>query len=153
MKKGIILFDIQDFLYQGMKGNKFLTDEVNAKQRQVLDVLHRSLNEERERRLALDHSVPVVDMFLPTGDGYYMLCSPDLESILDIAHCIMRMLLSHAIDAYFNVLVGEIHIFTDMTGRENATGFDLGYAGGKGVDVAWPVHLRRLVRRPLEQSV
>ena len=37
------------------------------------------------------------------------------------------MLHSDDITVYCVAHVGEVNIFTDMTGRENATGFDLGY--------------------------
>ena len=65
---------------------------------------------------------------LAFGDGYYLLCSSALNDILDISLCIMAILQSADIRAYCVAHVGEINVFTDMTGRENATGFDLGYA-------------------------
>ena len=70
----------------------------------------------------------MVDIFLPTGDGYYFLCAPELDCILDIASCIMGMLKSLDTNAYCVAHIGELTVFNDMTGRTNATGFDLGYA-------------------------
>ena len=128
MRKGIVLFDLQDFLYQGTKGLVTAVDRINERQSQVLEVLHTNMWAERQRRLSSRTHVPTVDLFLPTGDGYYLLCSPALTDILDISLCIMAMLRSDDIRAYCVAHVGEINIFTDMTGRENATGFDLGYA-------------------------
>ena len=40
----------------------------------------------------------------------------------------MAMLHASDIKAYCVAHVGEVNVFTDMTGRENATGFDLGLA-------------------------
>ena len=128
MRKGIVLFDLQDFLYQGTKGLETAVETINARQSQALDVIHTRMRAERQRRLSSRTHVPSVDTFLPTGDGYYLLCSPALTDILDIARCIIAILHSDDIKAYWVAHVGEINIFTDMTGRENATGFDLGYA-------------------------
>ncbi len=128
MRKGIILFDLQDFLYQGTKGLDTAVEMINERQSRVLGVVHTKMWAERNRRLGSRTHVPTVDMFLPTGDGYYLLCSPALTDILDISLCIMAILRSNDIRAYFVAHVGEVNIFTDMTGRENATGFDLGYA-------------------------
>ena len=130
MRKGIVLFDLQDFLYQGTKGleTPVAVETINERQSQVLGVLHTKMWAERQRRASSSVHVPTVDLFLPTGDGYYLLCSTALTDILDIAICIMAMLHSDDIKAYCVAHVGEINIFTDMTGRENATGFDLGYA-------------------------
>ena len=72
--------------------------------------------------------VPTVVMFLPTGDGYYLLCAPELIDILDIAQCIMALMHASDIKAYCVAHLGDVNVFTDMTGRENATGFDLGFA-------------------------
>ena len=129
MRKGIVLFDLQDFLYQGTKGLETPVDTINERQSQALGIIHSKMRAERQRRSSARTHVPMVDLFLPTGDGYYMLCSPELADILDIALCIMAMLHSDDIRAYCVAHVGEVNIFTDMTGRENATGFDLGYAG------------------------
>lgn len=128
MRKGIVLFDLQDFLYQGTKGLETTVETINERQSQALGVVHTKMRAERQRRLSSRISVPTVDVFLPTGDGYYLLCSPALNDILDIALCIMAMLYSDDIRVYCVAHVGEVNIFTDMTGRENATGFDLGYA-------------------------
>ncbi len=128
MEKGIILFDIKDFLYQGLKSSIPDTDLINKKQIEVLNIIHEDLMNERDRRLAVNREVPIVDMFLPTGDGYYMLCDPDLEVVLDIVHCIMLIMKENSIKGYFVAHIGEIHLFKDMTGRDNATGFDIGYA-------------------------
>ena len=128
MRKGIILFDLQDFLYQGMKGLEISVETINERQSQALSVVHTKMRTERQRRLSSRIPVPTVDTFLPTGDGYYLLCSPALNDILDISRCIMAMLYSEDIRVYCVAHVGEVNIFTDMTGRENATGFDLGYA-------------------------
>ena len=128
MRKGIVLFDLQDFLYQGTKGLELAVETINERQSQALRVIHTKMQAERQRRLTSRNPVPTVDLFLPTGDGYYLLCSPALTDILDIALCIMAMLYSDDIRAYCVAHVGEVNIFTDMTGRENATGFDLGYA-------------------------
>ena len=128
MRKGIILFDIQDFLYQGTKGLDMSVERINERQSRALGVVHTKMRDERQRRLSSNTTVPTVDQFLPTGDGYYLLCSPELNDILDISLCIMSILHSADITAYFVAHVGEIDVFTDMTGRENATGFDLGYA-------------------------
>ena len=128
MRKGIVLFDLRDFLYQGTKGLELAVERINERQSRALDVLHTKMRTERQRRLSSQTHAPIVDLFLPTGDGYYLLCSPALTDILDIAICIMAMLHSEDITAYCVAHVGEINIFTDMTGRENATGFDLGYA-------------------------
>lgn len=128
MRKGIVLFDLQDFLYQGTKGLELSVERINEKQSQALGVMHAKMQAERRRRRSSHIPVPLVDIFLPTGDGYYLLCSPALTEILDISLCIMAILHSADIRAYCVAHVGEINIFTDMTGRENATGFDLGYA-------------------------
>ncbi len=128
MRKGIVLFDLQDFLYQGTKGLDVAVERINERQSQALGVVHTKMRAERQRRLSTRTPVPTVDSFLPTGDGYYLLCSSALTDILDIALCIMAMLHSDDIRAYCVAHVGEVNIFIDMTGRENATGFDLGYA-------------------------
>ena len=128
MRKGIVLFDLQDFLYQGTKGLDVAVERINERQSEALGVLHTNLQAERQRRLSSRTSVPTVDLFLPTGDGYYLLCAPVLPDILDIAQCIMALLHANDIKAYCVAHVGEVNVFTDMTGRENATGFDLGYA-------------------------
>ena len=128
MRKGIVLFDLQDFLYQGTKGLETTVETINERQSHALGVVHTQMRAERQRRLSSRIHMPTVDIFLPTGDGYYLLCSPALNDILDIALCIMAMLYSDDIRVYCVAHVGEINIFTDMTGRENATGFDLGYA-------------------------
>ena len=128
MKKGIVLFDISDFLYQGMKHDNPTVERINSRQSEVLDVVHSQMSAERGRRLRSSTYVPTVDIFLPTGDGYYLLCSPELSDTLDIAHCIMAMLYAVDIKVYSVAHVGEVNVFTDMTGRENATGFDLGLA-------------------------
>lgn len=128
MRKGIVLFDLQDFLYQGTKGAGVAVETINERQTQALGVVHTKMRAERERRLSSRTHVPTVDLFLPTGDGYFLLCSPELGEILDIALCVMAMLYSADIKAYCVAHVGEINVFTDMTGKENATGFDLGYA-------------------------
>ena len=127
MLKGIVLFDIKDFLYQGLKGSDPSVEEINQRQSRALEVLHTELSAERERRLNASSPVPTVDIFLPTGDGYYLLCRPDLANILDISRCIMALLDAKGIVAYCVAHVGEVHVFTDMTGRDNATGFDLGF--------------------------
>lgn len=128
MRKGIILFDISDFLYQGLEGPQPMVEMINERQTEVLNVLHTKMWGERQRRLSSSTRVPTVDLFLPTGDGYYLLCYPTFADILDIALCIMAMLHASDIKAYCVAHVGEVNVFTDMTGRENATGFDLGLA-------------------------
>ena len=128
MRKGIVLFDIKDFLYQGSKGRDTTVEGINKSQSEVLELIHTKMRHERQRRTSSSIPVPAVDLFLPTGDGYYLLCPPKLTDILDIAICIMGMLQSDNIQAYFVAHVGDMNIFTDMTGRENATGFALGYA-------------------------
>ncbi len=128
MLKGIVLFDIKDFLYQGLKGSDPSVQEINQRQSRALEVLHTELFAERERRLSASTPVPTVDIFLPTGDGYYLLCRPDLADVLDISRCVMALLDAKGIDAYCVAHVGEVNVFTDMTGRDNATGFDLGFA-------------------------
>ena len=128
MKKGIVLFDIQDFLYQGTKGLDVAIEMINERQSESLGVLHARMQAESQRRRGLHTPVPIVDIFLPTGDGYYLLCDPGLVNILDIARCIMAIPHANDIKAYCVGHVGEVNTFTDMTGRENATGFDLGYA-------------------------
>ena len=128
MQKGIVLFDIQDFLYQGLKGPAPAIQEINQRQFLALEALHTELGAERQRRLRASTTVPTVDIFLPTGDGYYLLCKPELADILDISRCVMALLDAKGIGAYCVAHVGEVNVFTDMTGRENATGFDLGLA-------------------------
>ena len=128
MEKGIVLFDLQDFLYQGTKGLDVAVETINERQSQALAVVHTKMRAERQRRLGSRSPPPTVDIFLPTGDGYYLLCPPTITAILDIAKCIMSMLYSDDIKVYCVAHIGEIDVFTDMTGRENATGFDLGYA-------------------------
>ena len=128
MRKGIVLFDLQDFLYQGTKGLEMAVETINERQSHALGVVHTKMRAERQRRLSSRTHSPTVDSFLPTGDGYYLLCSSALTDILDIALCIMAILHSDDISAYCVAHVGEVNIFTDMTERENATGFDLGYA-------------------------
>ena len=128
MRKGIVLFDLQDFLYQGTKGLETAVEAINERQSQALGIVHTKMRAERQKRLSSRTPVPTVDSFLPTGDGYYLLCSSALTDILEIALCIMAILHSDDIRVYCVAHVGEVNIFTDMTGRENATGFDLGYA-------------------------
>ena len=126
MQKGIVLFDIQDFLYQGLKGQSYSVQEINERQSQVLQVLHVEMSNERKRRQSSSTPVPTVDILLPIGDGYYLLCKPDLTDILDISRCIMAILDAQGITAYCVAHVGEVNVFTDTTCRENATGFDIG---------------------------
>jgi len=83
---------------------------------------------ERERRINAGSRSAIVELFLPTGDGYYMLYEPDLVSILNISQCIVALLKAKDINAYCVAHIGEVIIFTDMTGKQNATGFELGYA-------------------------
>ena len=128
MQKGIILFDVKDFLYQGMDKNNPDVELINKKQMETLNMINSKFMKERERRLKSNTFIPVVEMFLPTGDGYYLLCPPDLSSILDIAHCLMAILSSSGIKAYSVAHVGDVSILTDLSGRENATGFELGFA-------------------------
>jgi len=128
MKKGIILFDIKDFLYQGMERDNPNIDLINEKQSESLKIMHREMKQERERRIKAGTQSAIVDLFLPTGDGYYMLCEPDLVSILDISQCIVALLKANEINAYCVAHIGEVIVFTDMTGKQNATGFELGYA-------------------------
>ena len=73
MQKGIVLFDIKDFLYQGLPGQKFSVQEVNERQSQALQVLHAEMSREQHRRRSSNTPVPTVHIFLPTGDGYYLL--------------------------------------------------------------------------------
>ena len=101
---------------------------INKKQLETLNILHRGLWMERDRRQQIDIPIPVVDFFLPTGDGYFLLCSPKLSAILDISDCIMSLLFANCITGYFVAHIGDVNIFTDMTGKGNATGFELGYA-------------------------
>ena len=57
-----------------------------------------------------------------------MPCHAMLPDVLDIARCIMALLHANDIIPYCVAHVGEVNFFSDMTVRENATGFDLGYA-------------------------
>ena len=82
MRKGIILFDLQDFLYQGTKGLNVAVEKINERQSEALGILHTKMNTERQRRFDSRIPLPTVDLFLPTGDGYYLLCSPVLPDIL-----------------------------------------------------------------------
>ena len=43
MRKGIVLFDIQDFLYQRTGGSEPSVETINERQSQALDVLHTKL--------------------------------------------------------------------------------------------------------------
>ena len=56
MQKGIVLFDIRDFLYQGMGAEEARVEEINQLQSDALDVLHSTMWAERERTT----SVPIV---------------------------------------------------------------------------------------------
>ena len=127
MIKGIVLFDIKDFLYQGLDKHDPDIELINKKQVETLDILHREMMKERDRRMNSNIPVPIVDVFLPTGDGYYFLCSPALSTILDISLCIKAMLYANGITGYCVAHRGDVNIFMDMTGKENATGFELGY--------------------------
>ena len=106
MRKGIVLFDLQDFLYQGTKGLEIAVERINEMQSQAIDIMHAKMRAERQSRLSSHLPVPIVDVFLPTGDGYYLLCSPALTDILDIALCIMAILHSADIRAYCVAHVG-----------------------------------------------
>lgn len=128
MQKGIILFDVKDFLYQGMDKNNPDIELINKKQMETLNMINGKFILERERRLSSNTPIPVVELFLPTGDGYYLLCSPELTDILDISHCLMAILFSGGIKAYCVAHIGDVLILTDLSGRQNATGFELGYA-------------------------
>jgi hypothetical protein len=128
MQKGIILFDVKDFLYQGLDKNNPDIELINKKQMETLNLINSKFMKERERRLNSNIPIPVVDLFLPTGDGYYLLCTPGLSSILDISHCLMAILCSSEITAYCVAHIGDVSILTDLSGRENATGFELGFA-------------------------
>ena len=128
MQKGIILFDVQDFLYQGQDKNHPDITLINQKQVETMNMINTKFMMERQRRLESNIPIPVVDLFLPTGDGYYLLTTPDLSSILDIAHCLMAILHSAGITAYSVAHVGDVTMLTDLSGRENATGFELGFA-------------------------
>ncbi|HUM46764.1 MAG TPA: hypothetical protein PLD84_07550 [Chitinophagales bacterium] len=128
MQKGIILFDVKDFLYQGMDKNNPDIELINRKQMETLNMINGKFILERERRLSSNTPIPVVELFLPTGDGYYLLCSPELKDILDISHCLMAILFSGGIKAYCVAHIGDVLILTDLSGRQNATGFELGYA-------------------------
>ena len=128
MQKGIILFDVQDFLYQGQDKNHPDITLINQKQVETMNMINTKFMMERQRRLEINMDIPVVELFLPTGDGYYLLTTPDLSSILDIAHCLMAILHSAGITAYSVAHVGDVTMLTDLSGRENATGFELGFA-------------------------
>jgi hypothetical protein len=128
MQKGIILFDVKDFLYQGQDKSKPDVELISRKQMETLNMINSKFMMERQRRMESNTPIPVVELFLPTGDGYYLICPPDLESILDISHCMMAILTSGSIVAYCVAHMGDISILTDLSGRENATGFDLGFA-------------------------
>lgn len=127
MKKGIILFDVKDFLNQGIKPKKPQDiDYINKKQVHLLNDIHEGLNKERLRRLNSNISVPTVETFLPTGDGYYLICKPDLSEILDISLCVMALLKVKKVESFIAADIGEIHTYKDMTGMMNATGYALG---------------------------
>ena len=128
MQKGIVLFDVQDFLYQGMDKSHPDVTLITQKQMDTMNMINNKFMMERERRLESNISIPVVELFLPTGDGYYLLTTPDLVSILDISHCLMAILHSGKINAYSVAHVGEVSMLTDLSGRQNATGFELGFA-------------------------
>ncbi|MGB3075537.1 MAG: hypothetical protein WBB36_09460 [Chitinophagales bacterium] len=128
MQKGIVLFDIQDFLYQGMDKNNPDVALISQKQMETMNMINTKFMMERQRRLESNIPIPVVELFLPTGDGYYLLTTPDLPSILDIAHCLLAILHSGNINAYSVAHVGDVIILTDLSGRENGTGFELGLA-------------------------
>jgi len=128
MQKGIVLFDVKDFLYQGQDKSNPDIELINKKQMETLNMINSKFTMERERRLLSNTPIPVVELFLPTGDGYYLLCTPDLPSILDISHCLMAILQSGSINAYCVAHIGDVSILTDLSGRENATGFELGFA-------------------------
>jgi hypothetical protein len=101
---------------------------ITQKQMETMNMINNKFMMERERRLESNISIPVVELFLPTGDGYYLLTTPDLVSILDISHCLMAILHSGKINAYSVAHVGEVSMLTDLSGRQNATGFELGFA-------------------------
>jgi putative two-component system response regulator len=126
--KGIILFDIRNFLYQGMEASDDNKAEITNRQVRVLQQIHADMMKEREQRLASKGKMPTVDMFLPTGDGYYMLCEPDFAKMMDISYSIMALLSARRIEAYCVAHMGEVCTLPDVTGRSNATSFDLGLA-------------------------
>ena len=125
MQKGIILFDIKDILLHGRKKDSI--EQINQKHNEILDVLKQQMNAECDRRIKSGITKPEIEMFLPTNDAFYLLSSPRLDSILDIASCIMSILHRMNIKAYCAAHIGELTFFTDITGRKNATGYDLDF--------------------------
>jgi len=127
-EKGIVMFDIRGFLHQGMDPANPDIAEINKRQQRVLATLHDELEAERAFRLGAQCSVPLVEHFVCTGDGYYLIGRPNLNDILDIAHCMRGVLDAHHIPAYQVAHVGSVHSFVDMTGKTNVTGYAMGVA-------------------------
>jgi len=123
---GIVMFDIRGFLHQGMEPDAIDVATINKRQEMVLAKLHRELDSERQRRQASNRAIPMVEHFVCTGDGYYLVCSPELHTILDVAHCIRGVLNALDLPAYLVAHVGSVHSFVDMTGRTNVSGFAMG---------------------------
>lgn len=127
MKKGIILFDIKNFLYQGQNKSVLNLLEIDRGQVSSLNIMHEGLRYERDRRLSFNSEIPVVETFIPTGDGYFLITEPKLDSILDISLCVMGLFKAYDINIYLTAHIGNIYSFTDLTGSQNATGFEIGY--------------------------
>lgn len=126
--RGIILFDIKGFMSQGLSGSKVDPLVIDQRQESMLGLLHDALIAERQSRQADGCEIPLVEQFISTGDGYYVICPPKLDAILDIAHCLQGLLADLSIEAYLVVHIGRVHSFVDMTGRMNVTGYALGEA-------------------------
>jgi len=124
--RGIILFDLKDYLYQDCPRDNPDVDLINARQEEVLAILHRELRAERAFRANTRASAPQVDHFVCNGDGYFLICEPQPEALLDIVHCIRGILDAHRIPAYIVAHVGHVHSFVDMTGNTSVTGFAVG---------------------------
>jgi hypothetical protein len=123
-----VLFDVAGFLHQGLNPHSVDVESINKRQQKMLEVMHKELEAERACRLASGCNVPLVEHFVCTGDGYYMICNPNTETILDIAHCIRGLLDAHSIPAYIIGHVGPVHTFVDLTGRTNVTSYAMGVA-------------------------
>ena len=127
-QRGIILFDIKGFMSQGLSNAKVDTAVIDERQEQMLAVLHDELIAERQSRMANGCDIPLVEHFICTGDGYFMICRPELDVVLDIAHCLQDLLAARSIEAYLVAHGGRVHSFVDLTGKMNVTGYALGEA-------------------------
>lgn len=122
MRKSIIIFDFNDPLRSGEAG---IPDTGDSRIRRGLQA---ELTKERQRRASTNEPVLEVDIYFPSGGGYHLLCTPDLDSVLDITQRTMAFLDIQGMSLHCVIHIGEVEVYTDMSGRKQATGRDIGHA-------------------------